>query len=217
MPTPSVQYSLLDAGGGAVTVSQFDCVDYLIAQDAMHAFTEQRTPDEADQIWVLQHQSTYTQGTACQQQPLAPSTVPLVKSDRGGQITYHGLGQVVMYPLLDLKRRKLGVKALVCALEESVIELLEAHDVEGHRRDDAPGVYVAGEKISALGLRVRRGKCYHGLSLNIDMDLTPFANIDPCGYVGLKATQLADHSMSQSPLELFHIGHDLVTRFCAKL
>jgi len=162
-------------------------------QTAMSAFTTQRGSDEQDQIWLLQHPPVYTQGTACQQQPLIGTSIATIKSDRGGQITYHGPGQVIMYPLLNLKRFNLGVKGLVAAMEQSVINLLNEHAVRAVRRANAPGVYLEQAKIAALGLRIRRAHSYHGLSLNVDMDLTPFSNIDSCGFAGLQVTQMADH------------------------
>ena len=176
-----------------VNVCVFGQLDYLQAQTSMSEFTAERDSDEPDQIWLLQHPPVYTQGTACQQQPLTGSSIQVVKSDRGGQITYHGPGQVVMYPLLNLKRFKLGVKSLVAALEQSAINLLEDSALEATRRVDAPGVYLNQAKIAALGLRIRRAHSYHGLSLNVNMDLSPFSNIDPCGFSGLQVTQMADH------------------------
>jgi len=145
-----------------------------------------------DQIWLVQHPQVYTQGTACSQETFLPSDIPVVKTDRGGQITFHGPGQIVMYPLLRLKRFGLGVKSLVTNLEQCVVDTLSDYQVDSNRRDDAPGVYVNEAKIAALGLRIRRGNCYHGLSFNLDMDLSPFSNVDPCGYKGLKVTQLSD-------------------------
>ncbi|WP_342773294.1 lipoyl(octanoyl) transferase LipB [Arenicella xantha] len=145
-----------------------------------------------DQIWLLEHERVYTQGTACQLQTLLPSDIPTIKTDRGGQITYHGPGQLILYPLLHLKPLGLGVKTLVASLEQAVIDTLASLSVLAERRQDAPGVYVDGAKIAALGLRIRRGRSYHGLSLNIDLDLSPFTNIDPCGYQGLRVTQLSD-------------------------
>ena len=141
---------------------------------------------------VVATPSGYTQGTACEMATLLPSDIPVIKTDRGGQITYHGPGQWVMYPLLHLKRHSIGVRSLVGCLEQCIIDLLASEGVTALRRENAPGVYVNDEKIAALGLRIRRGNSYHGLSLNVDMDLAPFSNIDPCGYQGLKVTQLAN-------------------------
>lgn len=149
--------------------------------------------DPRHHIWTLQHDAVYTQGTACQMQTLLPSEIATVKTDRGGQITYHGPGQLILYPLLHLKSLGLGVKSLVRNMEQAVIDTLADYSVVGERREDAPGVYVDGAKIAALGLRIRRGVSYHGLSFNLDMDLRPFNNIDPCGYQGLQVTQLSDY------------------------
>jgi lipoyl(octanoyl) transferase len=175
-----------------IEVSFFDEVDYLSAQSAMADFASNREVGDLDRIWLLQHTPIYTQGTACQQNTLLPSDIGVVKSDRGGQITYHGPGQIVMYPMLKLKDYGLGVKALVSILEQAVIDLLSRYQINAARREDAPGVYVDQAKIAALGLRIRRGTSYHGLSLNVDMDLSPFNNIDPCGYQGQQVTQMID-------------------------
>ena len=160
---------------------------------AMQSFVELSDKDTPDEIWFVQHPPVYTQGTACDITALIESDIPLVKSDRGGQITYHGLGQIVMYVMLNLKRHGLGVKALVDMLEQTMINVLESFDIVAIRKQGAPGVYVEGAKIGALGLRFRKGFSYHGLSLNVDMDLSPFQNIDPCGYQGMPVTQIKDH------------------------
>ena len=186
------QYSLQSASGHEVDVLLFDQTDYQTCYSSMSEFTATRSEDVKDQIWIIEHPPVYTQGTACNQQTFIPSDIPVVKTDRGGQITYHGPGQLVMYPLLRLKRFNIGVKALVTSLEQSVIDTLGEYDVESNRRQDAPGVYVEQAKIAALGLRIRRGHSYHGLSFNVDMDLSPFSNVDPCGYKGLEVTQLKD-------------------------
>lgn len=159
----------------------------------MRHFTDTRTPDTTDEIWLVEHPPVYTQGQAGKPEHLlVPNDIPLVQTDRGGQITYHGPGQLVAYPLLNLKRRKLGVRDLVTLLEQSVIELLAEYGLESAARPDAPGVYVAQRKVASLGLRVRKGCSYHGVSINVDMDLSPFTNINPCGYAGLAMTQLRD-------------------------
>ena len=176
----------------------------------MSEFAVNREEDSVDQIWLLQHGPVYTQGTACDQETLSMSNIPVVKSDRGGQITYHGPGQIVMYPLLKLKRYDMGVKSLVFKLEQSVIDVLDDYGVRGERREDAPGVYVKQAKIAALGLRIKRGTSYHGLSFNIDMDLKPFTNIDPCGYQGLEVTQLSTHV---ADIDLQQTGNKLVNKF----
>lgn len=179
-------------------------VDYLPTWQAMQDFTLQRTAETADQLWRLQHPPVYTLGLAGKPEHLLQAgQIPVVKCDRGGQVTYHGPGQLVIYTLLDLRRHRLGVRDLVRRLEQSVIDLLAQFDVTAAGRVEAPGVYVGDAKIAALGLRVRNGCCYHGLSLNVDMDLTPFAGINPCGYPGLAVTQLADLNI---PLDLHSAG-----------
>ena len=172
-------------------------VEYQPTFEAMQAFTAARGPDTPDEIWLVQHPPVYTLGLAGKPEHLLrDSGIPLVKIDRGGQITYHGPGQVVLYLLLDLKRRKLWVKELVRRMEQAVIDLLAAHGVAAERHDQAPGVYVDNAKIAALGLRIKNGCSYHGLSLNVNMDLSPFANINPCGYPGLAVTQTRDQGIA---------------------
>ena len=168
---------------------------------AMRAFTEQRDRQVADELWVLEHTPVYTLGQAGRHAHIIGDTgsVPVIVTDRGGQVTYHGPGQLVMYTLLDLRRLDVGVRALVRALESSVIAVLDGYGVVGTTRDGAPGVYVGGAKIAALGLRVRRGCTYHGLSLNVDVDLAPFAQIDPCGYPQLPVTRLRDLGVTAGP------------------
>ena len=158
----------------------------------MQAFVEQSTTETNDEIWFVEHHPVYTQGTACDLQSLLASDIPVIKSDRGGQITYHGPGQIVMYVMFNLKRHSLGVKAFVTMLEQTMINVLEGYQIFAERQQNAPGVYVDGAKIGALGLRFRKGFSYHGLSLNVNMDLAPFQNIDPCGYKGMPVTQMID-------------------------
>ena len=171
--------------------------DYVITADEMRTWTRARTPEAADEIWFLEHAPVYTRGVSCSESVRegAPD-IPLVKSDRGGQITYHGPGQLVAYLLLDLRRLGLGVRQLVSLIEASVIELLGGYGLTVVARPGAPGVYVGGEKIAALGLRVRSGCCYHGLSLNVDMELKPFSRINPCGFVGLDVTSMKEQGLS---------------------
>ena len=165
--------------------------DYHETWTAMRAFTDTRTAEDADEIWVCEHPPVYTLGQAGRQEHiLNTADIPVVQSDRGGQVTYHGPGQVVVYTLVNLRRSDLGVREMVVRLENSVIALLAEHGIEAAGRRDAPGVYVDEAKIAALGLRIRNGCSYHGLSLNVDMDLAPFADIDPCGFPGLRVTQL---------------------------
>ena len=170
------------------------CVDYLPAWRAMQDFTAARTADTPDEIWLLQHPPVYTLGVAGKPEhlPRVANGIPVVRSDRGGQITYHGPGQLVIYLLLDMRRRALGVRPLVRMMEQAVIDSLAASGVTAHGRNEAPGVYVNKAKIAALGLRIRNGCCYHGLALNVDMDLSPFDAINPCGYPGLAVTQTRD-------------------------
>lgn len=178
-------------------VKYFGLVDYGATWQAMKQFTSERNRDTADEIWVLQHPPTYTQGQAGNPEHLLNARhIPVVKIDRGGQITYHGPGQIVMYLLLDLRRWKINVRELVRLMENSVIELLATYGIRAAGREDAPGVYVGAAKIAALGLKIKNGCCYHGLSFNVDMDLTPFNFINPCGYAGLQVTQLKDQGIS---------------------
>ena len=173
-------------------VRRLGLADYETVWEDMQRFVARRDAATPDELWLLQHPPVYTRGLNCTMDPLRGSAIPVVQTDRGGQITYHGPGQVIAYALLDVRRRKLGVKRLVSLLEQSVIDLLAARDITAERRDRAPGVYVDGRKIAALGVRIRRGCSYHGLSLNVDMDLSPFRDIDPCGFEGLEVTQLRD-------------------------
>ena len=158
---------------------------------AMRDFTLQRTADTRDEMWIVQHPAVYTLGVATRSEhlPRIDNGIPMVKTDRGGQITYHGPGQLVVYLMLDMQRRKITVRPLVRLMENAVIDLLAEYAVAANSRTDAPGVYVGDAKVAALGLRIRNGRCYHGLALNIDMDLEPFYAIDPCGYPGLGVTQ----------------------------
>jgi len=157
----------------------------------MQRYTDQRGADSEDQLWLVEHPPVFTLGkNARPGHVLGAGDIPLVQSDRGGQVTYHGPGQLIIYVLLDIQRRQLGVRELVSRLENSVIALLADHGIAAEAQRQAPGVYVAGSKIAALGLRVRKGRCFHGLALNVDMDLEPFGRIDPCGYPGLQVTQL---------------------------
>ena len=167
-------------------------VDYESTWQAMRDFTAARQPATADEIWLLQHPPVFTQGLAGRDQHLhAPGEIPVVRIDRGGQVTYHGPGQLLAYLLIDLRRRHYGIRQMVSAIEGAVIATLAELGVAGERRPGMPGVYVRGDKISAIGLRVSRGCTYHGLALNVDLDLGPFARIDACGYPGLASTSLA--------------------------
>lgn len=173
------------------TVHNLGRRDYEPVWREMRDFTEHRDSGTPDEIWFVEHSPVFTLGlNGKPEHILDAGDIPVVQCDRGGQVTYHGPGQIVIYLLLDLKRRKLGVKTLVTKIEQAIIELLGEYDIHGKRKQGAPGIYVDGAKIAALGLRVRRGCSYHGLSLNFDMDLEPFTRINPCGYEGLETTQL---------------------------
>jgi lipoyl(octanoyl) transferase len=174
-------------------IKQVGMVDYLIAWQAMKDFTNIRTSDTRDEIWLVQHPPVYTLGIAGKPEHLLHENgIEVIKTDRGGQITYHGPGQLIAYLLLDMRRLKIGVRELVRRMENAVISLLKDYHIDAEGRVDAPGVYVANAKIAALGLKIKRGFCYHGVALNIDMDLAPFSAINPCGYSGLKVTQTKD-------------------------
>jgi lipoyl(octanoyl) transferase len=166
-------------------------VDYAPTLEAMQRFTDTRDATTPDEIWLLEHPPVFTLGMAADRaHVLVAGDIPVVQTDRGGQVTYHGPGQLVMYPLLDLRRLGLSVRALVTTLEQSVINLLHPHGIAAQGRRDAPGVYVEGRKLASIGMRIRRGCSYHGLALNVNMDLSPFARINPCGMAGLEVTQL---------------------------
>lgn len=181
----------------SVTLRRLGVADYLETFSAMQAFTDARTETVQDEIWLLQHPPVFTMGLKGRGGARTHiNGIPLVYSDRGGDITYHGPGQLVVYPLIDLNRRRLGAKWLVHNMEQTVIDLLDDYGLRGQRRPGAPGVYVDEKKIASLGLRVRRGASYHGIALNVDMNLAPFGFIDPCGYPGQLVTQLLDLGIS---------------------
>ncbi len=177
--------------------------DYVPVWHKMQAFTAARNLDTPDEIWVVEHPPVYTLGLNGKAEHLLnPGDIPVIKVDRGGQVTYHGPGQLVVYTLLDIQRRHLGVKELVRFIEQAIIALLAEYGIQAQGREDAPGVYVAGAKIAALGLRIKKGRTYHGLALNIRMDLGPFSHINPCGYVGMTVTQTRDLGIRASLPEL---------------
>ena len=183
--------------------------------EAMRGWTRQRSSSTVDEIWVLEHFPVYTRGVSCQDEPRSLTIeIPVVDSDRGGQITYHGPGQLVVYLLLDLRRLGLGIRDLVSLIERIVIGLLGEYAVEATNEPGAPGVYVSDSKVAAIGFRIHRGCCYHGLSLNVDMDLSPFQSIDPCGYAGLQITQLRELGVT---VEFARIQQRLLDRFTAAL
>lgn len=182
-------------------------VEYEPTWQAMQAFTASRTADTPDELWIVEHPPVYTLGQAGKpEHVLHDNGIPIVKIDRGGQVTYHGPGQVVIYLLLDLGRLKIKVRELVTAIEQGVIDFLASHGVSAERRSGAPGVYVGPAKIAALGLKIKNGCSYHGLSLNVDMDLTPFTAINPCGYAGLQVVQTKDLNI---PLTATQAGEQL--------
>ena len=184
--------------------------DYQTVLKSMRDFTDQRDADTPDELWLLQHPRVFTQGQAGKQEHLlAPGDIPVVQVDRGGQVTYHGPGQWVIYLLVDLRRLGLGVRDLVTAIEQSLVSLLSEYGIEAAARAGAPGVYVSEEKIASLGLRVRRGCSYHGLALNVDMDLEPFQRINPCGYQGLRVTSMA-RQLPGASLDMEAIGQRLM-------
>ena len=178
--------------------------DYGSTWLAMKHFTDGRDKHTADEVWLVQHPPVFTQGQAGKAEHLLlPGDIPVVKSDRGGQVTYHGPGQLVAYLMLDVRRLGFGVRELVTRMEQCLIDLLASYGVTAVARPDAPGVYVEGAKIASLGLRIRNGCSFHGLALNVDMDLEPFRRINPCGYAGLAMTQLRDHA---GPIEFAEVG-----------
>lgn len=166
--------------------------DYEPVWKAMHEFTDTRTEEDVDQIWLVEHNPVFTQGQAGKaEHVLNAGDIPVIQSDRGGQVTYHGPGQLVAYFLINIRRKKFGVRDLVTHIENLVINTLKAYNIESAARPDAPGVYVDGKKICSLGLRIRRGCSFHGLALNVDMDLSPFLRINPCGYQGMEMAQVS--------------------------
>lgn len=182
-------------------------VEYSETWDRMKDFTQTRSKDNADEIWLLEHPPLFTQGQAGKQEHLlAPGDIPVIQVDRGGQVTYHGPGQLVAYVLIDLKRLGIGVRDLVNVLENAVVQVLAKNAITAYPKPDAPGVYVDGQKIASLGLRVRRGCSFHGLALNVDMDLMPFDRINPCGYQGLKMVDMKrlnnDVALSNTKVQL---------------
>ena len=182
---------------------------------AMRDFTVQRTGATPDELWLTEHEPVFTQGQAGRaEHVLAPGDIEVVQSDRGGQVTYHGPGQLVVYLMVDVRRAKLSPRGLVSAIEDSIIDLLQSYDIDAANRRDAPGVYVAGAKVASLGLRIKRGCSYHGLALNVNMDLEPFGRINPCGLIGVKVTQLADLG---GPTRVDDVKEPLLTRLEERL
>lgn len=190
--------------------------DYLPVWQAMRELTDTRDENTPDQFWLVEHEPVFTQGQAGKPEHLLmPGDIPVVQTDRGGQVTYHGPGQVVLYPLLDVRRQRLGVRELVTAIEQAVVEVLAGYGIEAQARPDAPGVYVGEAKIASLGLRIRRGASYHGVALNVDADLAPFQRINPCGYADMRMTGLAE--LVSEPLELSRVGVQLAQSLARQL
>ncbi|WP_151192776.1 lipoyl(octanoyl) transferase LipB [Cysteiniphilum sp. JM-1] len=175
----------------SILIKNLGLQDYESVYQSMIEFTQSRTEDTQDQIWLVEHPAVFTQGRHGKPEHIInPKNIPVIQSDRGGQVTYHGPGQAVIYFLFDLKRLNLGVKDFVCTIEKSCMHLLKTYGISSHTIENAPGIYVDQAKIASLGLRVKKGLTYHGLAINVNMDLTPFSYINPCGYQGLKMTQI---------------------------
>jgi lipoyl(octanoyl) transferase len=199
---------------GVLRVRRLGLKDYEPVWRAMQEFTDNRGEHTTDELWLVEHPPVFTQGQAGKaEHVLAPGDIPVVQVDRGGQVTYHGPGQIVAYPLVDIRQRKLGVRQLVTRIEEAIIRVLAQNGVEGERLAGAPGIYVGGAKIASLGLRIRRGCAFHGLAFNIDMDLEPFKRINPCGFEGLEVTQL----LSFKAVELPEVENMLVEQLAGQL
>ena len=189
--------------------------DYVPLWREMQAFTDTRDDDTPDEIWFVEHPPVFTMGlNASEEHLLAPGDIPVVQIDRGGQVTFHGPGQLMVYPLIDLRRSNIGVRTLVTALEQSVVELVAEHAVEAAADPKAPGVYVDGDKLASVGLRIRRGSSFHGMALNVDIDLEPFSRINPCGYAELKMTDLQRLGID---LDLEHAAEKLLPHFLRHL
>ncbi|SDS84023.1 lipoyl(octanoyl) transferase LipB [Pseudomonas oryzae] len=200
----------------ALRVRELGRLPYQPAWQAMQRFTNERGPDTPDEIWLLEHEPVFTQGQAGKAEHLLmPGDIPVVQADRGGQVTYHGPGQLIAYLLLDVRRSGLGVRELVSRMEASLVALLGEYGIEAYAKPDAPGVYVGAAKIASLGLRIRHGRSFHGLALNVDMDLEPFGRINPCGYAGMAMTQLKD--LAQGPIELAEVRAALVRQLVGQL
>ncbi len=199
-------------------VRQLGLCDFQPTCDDMVALTSARGHDTQDEIWFLQHHPVYTLGLNGKRHHLLHETsIPLVQTDRGGQITYHGPGQLVAYLLVDIARRRLGIKEFVFHIEQALINLLAGYQIHAERLAGAPGIYVQGAKIAALGLRVKQGRTYHGLALNLDMDLTPFKHINPCGYSNMPVTQLKDLLAVSAPMGIEHVSAQLYQHLCQEL
>ncbi len=200
-----------------LTVRYLGIKDYQSTWLDMQRFTEERTAQTADELWVVEHYPVYTLGlNGKREHLLSMSDIPVINTDRGGQVTYHGPGQLVVYTLLDIKRLEVSVRALVTLLEQTVIKTLADYGIQSEAKHDAPGVYVQGQKIASIGLRIKKNCSYHGLSLNNQMDLSPFEHINPCGYSGLKITQLSDLGVNVSFNELANVVTQTLTQALSK-
>jgi lipoyl(octanoyl) transferase len=198
-----------------ITLRNLGPRDYEPVWRAMQRFTDSRDEDTSDEIWFTEHNPVFTLGvSASRDHLLAPGDIPVVQIDRGGQVTYHGPGQLMIYPLLDLRRAGIGIRPLVTALEQSVVDLAADYGIEAESRRDAPGVYVDGVKLASIGLRVRRGASFHGMALNVDVDLEPFSRINPCGFSDLKVTDLA-HLGGERELE--RVRQNLLPHFLRRI
>ncbi|NQZ52085.1 MAG: lipoyl(octanoyl) transferase LipB [Moritella sp.] len=199
----------------SIIIRQLNRQPYTTVFDAMKSFTDNRDDNTEDELWFVEHDPVFTQGQAGKAEHIfATGDIPVVQADRGGQVTYHGPGQQVVYFLLDIKRRKLGVRALVSHIENGIVATLAETGIEAYPRADAPGVYVADKKVASLGLRIRKGRSFHGLALNVNMDLSPFLRINPCGYAGMEMTQTSDLGGATS---LEEIQPKLVEHLCSLL
>ena len=199
---------------GPLVIRRLGRAGYEPVWRAMQRFTDERDDSTPDELWLVEHPPVFTQGQAGKaEHVLAPGDIPVIQVDRGGQVTYHGPGQIVAYPLVDLKRLDVGVRDFVHRIEEAIIGVLGRYGVRGERVEGAPGIYVEGDKIASLGLRVRRGCTFHGLAFNIDMDLEPFGRINPCGFAGLRVVRLSDYA----EVEFDEVQDHLVQAFVAQL
>lgn len=202
-------------GSDELHIRQLGIQQYETVWHAMQKYTDQRNADSVDELWLVEHFPVFTQGQAGKAEHiLHAGDIPVVQVDRGGQVTYHGPGQLVAYPLIDIKRRKIGVRQLVNHIEQSLIHLLQQYDINAYAKTDAPGVYVNDKKIASLGLRIRKGCSFHGLALNVNMDLSPFHRINPCGYAGLEMLQCKQINGPQSVAEA---GEKLINTFSQEL
>ena len=196
-------------------IRQLGSQSYRPIWQKMQEFTDQRTPETADEIWLVEHTPVFTQGQAGKAEHiLAPGDIPVVQVDRGGQVTYHGPGQQMLYILIDVRRNKLGVRHLVNGLENCIVDLMADYDIEAYAKKDAPGVYVNEQKLCSVGLRIRKGCSFHGLALNVNMDLRPFGRINPCGYAGM---EMIDCAALGGPDSLEIAGPKIVDHFCSLL